>query len=179
MKNVPKHFEYLLRPDMPKVVQEGVKLLGTKEFKGSKHNPVILGWARTLGIEKLVKDDEQAWCGLAHAVVLLRAGKPAQLTGWDLLRALSYQNYGVKVKTPGLGDTLVFKRTGGGHVGIYVGEDGKYYWVMGGNQNDEYNIVKILKNRCVAIRRPLYNIQPATVVPMIVKADGTVTSNES
>ena len=35
-----------------------------------------------------------------------------------------------------LGDILTFKRNGGGHVGLYVGEDKDCYHVLGGNQGN-------------------------------------------
>jgi cell wall-associated NlpC family hydrolase len=35
-----------------------------------------------------------------------------------------------------LGDVLVFRRGGGGHVALYVGEDEEAFHVLGGNQAD-------------------------------------------
>jgi hypothetical protein len=50
-----------------------------------------------------------------------------------------------KEKTMMLG-VLTFKRKGGGHVGIYVGEDSKCYHVLGGNQSNM--TIRIEKSRC-------------------------------
>lgn len=176
---IPEKYKYLEKSTMPKVIQAALNMVGIKEIKGSKHNPVIIGWAKTLGIEKLYTTDELAWCGLAHAVALLRGGKPASLEGWDILRALKYETYGMGVAKPGIGDTLVFKRPGGGHVGFYVGESKKTYHVLGGNQSDSYGFTEIEKTRLVAARSPIYTLRPATAVPMYISASGTVSKNES
>lgn len=178
MSNIPNQFKYLLKSDMPKVIQAAVQLYGTKEISGKKHNATILGWAKTLGIEKIYTNDELAWCGLSHAICLLRGGKPAQLEGWDILRALKYETYGMGIAKPGVGDTLVFKRTGGGHVGFYVAESPKTYFVLGGNQANSYSITEIEKKRLVAARSPIYNIRPATAIPMYLDSSGKISQNE-
>ena len=176
---IPTQYKYLEAPDMPLVIQAAIKMIGIKEIKGAKHNPVILGWADTLGIGNLVNDDEQAWCALSHAVALLRGGKPASLEGWDLLRALSYKNYGMGVAKPGVGDTLVFKRPEGGHVGFYVAESKNTYHVLGGNQRDAYGFAELDKKRLVAARSPIYNVRPATAIPMYINSSGVISSNEA
>ncbi len=56
------------------------------------------------------------------------------------LWALSWSNWGNPVSEPMLGDILTFKRTGGGHVGIYVGEDLTHYHVLGGNQGNSVSV---------------------------------------
>jgi uncharacterized protein (TIGR02594 family) len=177
--NIPKKYEYLLAPDMPLVIQAGLKMVGTKEIYGAKHSPIIMGWAETAGISKIYTNDELAWCGLSHYVALLRGGKPAALEGWDILRALKYATYGMGVKAPGVGDTLVFERPGGGHVGFYVAESKTTYHVMGGNQSNEYGFTEISKDRLNAARRPIYNIMPPTVKPMFIDASGRLSTNEA
>jgi hypothetical protein len=78
-----------------------------------------------------------------------------------------------------LGDILVFKRTGGGHVGLYIGEDDECYHCLGGNQGDTVNIVRKAKNRIYAIRRPHYNNQPANVRKVILSPEGHIDSREA
>lgn len=143
---IPAKYQYLLQPDMPRVIQAAIQMYGTQEISGKRNNAVIMGWAETLGISSIYKNDEVAWCGLAHAVALLRGGKPASLQGWDILRALSYRHYGEHTDLPGIGDTLVFKRPGGGHVGFYVAESATTFHVLGGNQANAYNITEINKD---------------------------------
>lgn len=176
---IPDKYRYLLQPDMPKVIQAALLMVGVKEVVGNKHNKIILGWAETLGIGSIYTNDELAWCGLAHAVALLRGGKPASLEGWDILRARKYEAYGMGVAQPGVGDTLVFQRPGGGHVGFYVAESRATYHVLGGNQSNQYGFTEIEKSRLVAARSPIYNLRPATAIPMYINSSGLISKNEA
>lgn len=176
---LPKKFAYLESPDMPLIIKEALKLYGTWEWPGKEHNPVILGWAKALGIESIYKDDETAWCGLSAAYVLTRAKKFIPLKNYDLLRALKYKAFGEAVLHPGIGDVLVFGRSGGGHVGFYVGESKDTYFVLGGNQGNQFNITEIKKDRMVAARRPVYTCVPASVKAVALNASGVVSSNEA
>jgi len=178
---IPEQYKWLNNViELPKTIQEGIKLLGTKEIKGSKHNQVILDWATDLGISKIVRDDEQAWCGLAAAIVVKRAGKDIPMKSYDILRALKWVDFGKEILTTdiSLGDIAIFKRDGGGHVGFYIAEDSKTYHIMGGNQSDMFNITRITKERLYAARRPIYNITPKGVKKYVVSATGTISKNE-
>lgn len=177
---LPSKYEWLLQEPGPKMLTEALKLYGTKEIVGKQHNQIIVGWADELGIGAIVNDDEQAWCGLAHAYVAFKAGKSlAPLKGWDLLRALKWANWGQPIDIPMLGDTLVFKRPGGGHVGLYAGETANTFLCLGGNSGNEYKIVEIAKARLVAARRPVYNVMPANVRRVFVNSGGVVSENEA
>lgn len=178
---IPEKYKWLLSEPGPKMITEALKIYGTKEIVGAKHNPVILGWADEIGIGSLVNDDEQAWCGLAHAYVAFKAGKSLlPLKGWDLLRALQWARWAVKADVPMLGDTLVFKRGAGmGHVGLYVAETKDTFLCMGGNSGNEYKIVEIEKSRLVAARRPAYNVQPENVRRIFVTSSGELSENEA
>lgn len=164
---------------LPKMVKEALAMYGTLETPGAKSNQVITAWAKETNTkdDNWYDNDATPWCGLFCAVVAQRAGKevPPQC-----LRALSWADFGTKVEQAMLGDILVFKRTGGGHVGIYVGEDKNNYYVLGGNQGDKVCIAKIAKNRIFAIRRPIYSIaQPESVKQYFVSGEGAVSTNEA
>lgn len=178
---LPKKYQWLNSEPGPRMLVEALKLYGTKEIIGKKHNQIIVGWADELGIGALVDDDEQAWCGLAHAYVAYKAGKSLlPLKNWDLLRALQWARWGLPVDTPMLGDTLVFKRGAGmGHVGLYAAESKNTFHVMGGNSGNEYKIVEIEKSRLVAARRPMYTVQPSNVRKVFLDASGVVSENEA
>lgn len=178
---LPKQYEWLLQEPGPKMITEALKIYGTKEIAGKQHNQIILGWADELGIGSIVDDDEQAWCGLAHAYVAYKAGKSlAPLKGWDLLRALQWKRWGVHVDVPMFGDSLIFRRGAGmGHVGLYVFETKLTYGCMGGNSGNQYKIVEIAKDRLDEARRPLYNIQPANVRRIFVNSSGELSENEA
>jgi cell wall-associated NlpC family hydrolase len=78
-----------------------------------------------------------------------------------------------------LGDILTFKRNGGGHVGIYAGEDATHYHVLGGNQNNSVSVTRIAKSRLHQARRTAWKVaQPANVRKVFLEAKGTITTNE-
>lgn len=178
--SLPQQYQWLLRESGPKMLIEALKLYGTKEIYGANHNRVILDWAKVVGIPELVKTDEQAWCGLFMAYIAIRGQKHVPMKSYDILRALKWVAFGVPVKEAMLGDVLVFRRTGGGHVGMYVGEDSRAYHVLGGNQSNMVCVTRLEKARLVGIRRPIYTIgQPASVRKIKLSAVGVLSGNEA
>ena len=174
--SLPKEYQWLQKESGPKMLIEALKLYGTKEFFGTNHNQVILDWAKVVGIPELVKTDEQAWCGLFMAVVLQRSGRPFVK---EPLCARNWSKWGVPVNQAMLGDVMVFRRTGGGHVGIYVGEDATHFHVLGGNQGNAVSIVRIARSRLLSVQRPPYLNQPANVRVIRLAAVGVVSGNEA
>lgn len=175
MTTLPPAFAWLASLTGPLMVVEAVKLYGTVEAPGPAVNPTILAWARETGQDSVgYVDDEIPWCGLFMALVAVRAGKfPPPIP----LRALSWSEFGVPTKTPSLGDVLVFKRQGGGHVALYVGEDNANFYCLGGNQGDAVSIVAKPKDRLHACRRPIYrqtpdNVRPVRIASLIADAGG-------
>ena len=176
---LPAAYSWLLAQDpLPRTVAEGLKLLGTVETPGRADNPIIMSWAKEVGVTSIYSGDEVPWCGLFMAVVAKRAGKDLPATP---LWARDWLNFGRKLKfweAASLGDVLVFGRNGGGHVGIYIGEDSGAYYVLGGNQSNKVSIVRIAKNRLLGVRRPIYQNQPATVKPHKLAVGGRLSTNE-
>jgi uncharacterized protein (TIGR02594 family) len=164
---------------LPLMIQQALKLYGTKEQPGSGDNPVILGWVKELGdpgVKSVYTHDSVAWCGLFMAIVAKRAGKtPVEQPLW----ALNWGKFGKDAGQPMLGDVLTFVRPEGGHVALYIGESRKSYHILGGNQSDKVCFIEIAKDRLRAVRRPPYMSQPATVKPYLLKSDGTFSSNEA
>ena len=175
-----KKYDYLNSNVLPKHLFEAVKLLGTKEIAGAKSNKEILQWAKECGLDKIYTNDDTAWCGLFIAVTMLRSNqKPLQK--YKALRAKEWAMYGLYVdkEEAKLGDILVFIRDGGGHVGYYVGEDKLAYHVLGGNQSNMVSIVRILKDRCIAVRRVVYFDSKCTINKIYLDDNGKVSENES
>lgn len=193
--NLPKNFEWLrpLLPYAPKMIIEGILMLGIAEIKGKESNPAILKFAEDLGVINIYKNDDTSWCALSHNAIALRAGKKifGYKDKYDLLRALAFLKNGIEINKDDweviskekamLGDSLIFKRPGGGHIGIYIGESNTHFYVMGGNQNNMYSITRISKNRLVGVRRPYYKIaMPGAVKKYFLDNNGAPqTTNEA
>jgi len=170
-------YDYLKNEKSPKILVEAVKMLGTKEVVGPVHNPEILRWAEVVGLKNVYKQDEIPWCGLAMAYAAHMAGTTVVV---NPLWALNWAKYGTEVKEPMLGDILTFKRDGGGHVGMYVGEDKDCYHVLGGNQGNAMTVTRIVKTRLYKARRTAWKVaQPANVRKIMLDAKGAVSTNEA
>jgi uncharacterized protein (TIGR02594 family) len=175
MSKLPTNYAWIAAEPGPKMVLEALKLYGTQERQGAGSNPMILEWAKELGLRDYTADSIP-WCGLFVAIVAHRAGKPLAASP---LWARSWANWGTKSPKAALGDILVFSRNGGGHVALYVGEDDNYYHCLGGNQGDAVSIVRISKERCIAVRR-FYSVGvPANVRSVKLAANGTPSTNEA
>lgn len=159
----------------PPMIRHALALFGTMEAPGAADNPAILDWARELGMEDY-RADSIPWCGLFMALVAKRAGKPVPERP---LWALSWARFGAAADEPALGDVLVFRRDGGGHVGLYVGEDVRAWHVLGGNQGDRVGFSRIARGRLYAARRPAYRVRPASAVPVRLAATGALSRNEA
>ncbi len=178
MTELPPAYRWLdeVRP-LPRMVQVARQFYGTIETPGPADNPVILDWAKEAGLSKGYSSDAVPWCGLFMALIAKRAGKA---TPAKPLWARSWGRFGMASPAAALGDVLVFARPkGGGHVGLYVGEDDAAFHVLGGNQSDAVSITRIAKTRCIAIRRPIYQVQPASVAPIQLAATGAMSANEA
>ena len=162
---------------LPRMVAAACQLYGTIETPGAADNPVILDWAKEAGLSKAYSSDAVPWCGLFMALIAKRAGKAAPAKP---LWARSWSQFGIASPQAALGDVLVFARAKGGcHVGLYVGEDETAFHVLGGNQSDAVSITRIARTRCIAIRRPIYQVQPASVAPVHLAASGVISTNEA
>lgn len=166
---------------MPKMVQEALKLLNqdTREIPGPSSNPIILQMAREAGVQDIYRNDDDAWCALAQSAIAIRAGKQLPFFGFARLRANSFKQFGSHIDTPMLGDTLVFKRPGGFHVGLYIGEDIECFHVSGGNQGNQYSIKRFSRSRLEEARRPAYNQMPSSVRRRWLSQEGEISINES
>lgn len=123
------------------------ELIGTREFPGTPNNPVIMRWAallgRSLGIT--YSGDATPWCGVfVGHVMRSNAFTPPAIC----VRASEWLKFG---QPCGLvyGAICVFARQGGGHVGFLIGKDATHLHILGGNQSDGVNVMRIEKNRLV------------------------------
>lgn len=191
MTPLPARYAWLdTTPGLPRLAQEARRLYGVLEGPGDQDNAVILGWAdelATLGpyarwAADFYNKDAIPWCGLFMAVAAARANPRAlddRQPPRAYLAALAWAGFGVPGASPSLGDVLVFTRSGGGHVGLYVGEDSGAYHVLGGNQSDAVTVSRIGKGRLYACRRPPYRSAPQAARPFMLAANGALSTNEA
>ncbi len=174
--NLPDKYNWLEHEPAPKMLLESIALYGVTEVPGSADNPVIMEWAKEVGVSGWFPNDATPWCGLDMGVCAYRAGWPINK---QLLSALSWAEWGNHVPTGDemLGDVLVFKRTGGGHVGQYIGESKTKFLVLGGNQSDMHGFTWIDKSRLFAARRAPWRVaQPTNVRKVYLDDSGVVVS---
>lgn len=178
---LPKKYRYLYKEPGPKMLVEAIKLYGETEIPGKASNPVILAMAYATGLKEFYTNDDIAWCSLFIRYLAHVTGKPYRDTN---LMAKSWLKWGDPVMVPELGDVLIFWRgkpsAPTGHVGLYVGESKTNFFVLGGNQDNQINIVPISKKRLQGARR-LYSIgKPSNVRRIILDgSDGPVSTNEA
>jgi uncharacterized protein (TIGR02594 family) len=179
MVTLPKKYQYLATEPGPNLLLRALEKFGTREILGGTHNQEILRWAAKVNLQRDYTADEIPWCGLFLGVCAFEAGWPLPKL---LLRAKEWLTFGQEAPVPMLGDVLVFGRAGGGHVGLYVGEDATHYHVLGGNQGNCVSIVRFPKSGAgtfpfLGARRPKWTRQqPANVRRVFVGADGVVAS---
>jgi uncharacterized protein (TIGR02594 family) len=178
---LPEQYKDLEAAVIIPIMNEALKLYGVRELAGEGNNPIILGWAKELNhtVKSFYTKDSIAWCGLFMGVCAKRAGyQPPE--GFHVLRARSWGKWGDPIHGfPLLGDILIFERQGGGHVGLYVGEDKVCYHVLGGNQGDVVSIVRIPKERLVTARRSPMNRLPKIVNRVMRSGNGKISTNEA
>jgi uncharacterized protein (TIGR02594 family) len=150
--------------------------LGVREVPGVANNPLLMrrfsAITKALGIA--YNADSVPWCGAIMAWWMTQCGiKPPAIA----VRAKAWAEFGVPLTAAQLapGAVLVFGREGGGHVGLYVGEDASHYHVLGGNQGDAISIMRIMKGRCVARRWPAGEARPGG--PVKLAASGAAASS--
>ncbi len=144
-----KKFRYVIHPWMFFAHLEK----GQKEIRGkSRHNSRILKYHSTVLTNrgKTLKTDEAAWCSAFVNWCLKKAG----IIGTNSTGAKSWLRWGKRLNEGVFGCVVIFRRTGGGHVGFYVATQGNHILVLGGNQNDAVNIKKYKKADVLGYRWP-------------------------
>jgi len=118
------------------------KEIGQSEVAGKKANPKILEYFKA---SKFWGADDSggsnAWCASFVAWVMKENGY-AEVE--NSFRAKSWSNFGKKTSDPIYGAIGIKTRRGGGHVAFVVGQspDGRYLFMLGGNQGDMVQIKK-------------------------------------
>ncbi|MDL2401272.1 TIGR02594 family protein [Rhizobium mayense] len=178
--NISQYQAVPVAPTKPSWMREAERLIGLHEGVGAANNPTIIGWAKKLGgwISSYYTQDSTPWCGLFQAHCI-GAALPTERLPDNPLGALNWATFGRALQTPAPGAILVFKRTGGGHVTQYYGENETHFCCLGGNQSDAVtNDDWVPKERLVAIRWPLTGEAPVGG-RMMLTANHTPSAKEA
>ncbi len=152
---------------------------GLAEFPGPGSNPLLLRWARDIGVGKIYADDETPWCAVFMNRLCRAMQWPMSGKGYELLRAMSFVTWGVSLVLPALGAVMVFKRSEGAHVGLYLGERPDAYWVFGGNTANAVGAAWISKGRLLALRWPSGVPVPQSAPVYLTATGEPVSTNEN
>lgn len=177
--NLKVRTKHVLKIEDPVWVKELKTILGKHE---SKDNSFLKKWLKR--DDKTLGDpSKNPWCGDAVETALkLHLTKE----DWpDSLRknpywARNWAVFGVNAPHIPYGAIVVFERKGGGgHVGFVVGisADGKFLYVLGGNQSDSVTIAPISIDRMIASRWPMSVVMSKTGLPVL--AGGSISVNEA
>lgn len=157
---------------------EALRLIGTREVPGPGSNPVILAMAETLDID--YGDDDIPWCGLfvGHCIGATLGDEPMPP---NPLGSRNWLRFGEPC-TPQLGAVMVFWRvkrsSWQGHVGFYHGEDASHFHILGGNQSNSVNVMRLDRKRFLGARWPVTAGRP-TGQTVDGNSDVRVSSNEA
>jgi len=134
-------------------ITEGKKVFGLHEVRD---NAKLSAWLRSDG--KTLGDPKKLpWCG-DYTETAVKNSLPKEpfpgALGKNPYWARNWLHFGEDTQ-PCYGCIVVFSRGQGGHVGFAVGEDATDFYVLGGNQSDSVNIVRISKQRFLGARWPI------------------------
>lgn len=120
---------------------------GVKEAAGSAANPRIVEYHKTTTLA--ATSDEVPWCSSFLNWVMKTAKYPFTKSA----AARSWLTYGQECELH-VGCIVVFRRTGGNHVGFCVGFTPHSIMVLGGNQANEVNVRNYPRRDFLGARLP-------------------------
>jgi uncharacterized protein (TIGR02594 family) len=123
---------------------------GVEELRGAASNPRVEAYHATTGKDEA--GDDVPWCSSFVNFCITEAG----LRGTSSRLARSWATWGVDAGALVPGCVVVLKRGDPpkGHVGFFVGMDGRRVRLLGGNQGDKVSIASFDADRVVARRLP-------------------------
>lgn len=168
---------------LPKLVSAALQYLGLKEYPGTgNNNPVIMNMATSLGLSRAqYGNDEVAWCALFISFLMKITGKPLPFTGYDLIRAKSYMQWGnpVSMIDIRLGDVVVKHRVGGDHVFLAIAESEHTIHGLGGNQSNCVCFAEMDKLTITAVRRYYATTIPNSAKKYYINSSGVLSKSEA
>lgn len=170
--------------------------LGVAETQGAKATQQILEYYKAANYSSQTSDegDGSAWCACYVSWVLAQHKYPISPHAMGALAYREWQGvtYGQSLDAPVYGALAVKERKATitvdgvkktvtlGHIGFVMGQspDGKYLFILGGNQNDQVSVSKTLRTDWVAFRMPPGFGYAAETLPVYI-GDAVQSSRES
>ncbi len=125
-------------------------MLQIKEVEGARHDSRIVAMLRASGIRR--GGDETPWCAAFVNAVLAQAG----VEGTGSAMARSFTRWGRSVDDPEPGHICVLWRkswaSSSGHVAFYLRSEGRWLWLLGGNQRNKVCAKRYPRSRLLTIR---------------------------
>lgn len=133
------------------ILGRAASMLQIKEVAGAKHDPRIVTMLRWTGIRR--GGDETPWCAAFVNWVLASEG----VDGTGSAMARSFTSWGRNVThEPQPGHICVLWRkspqSASGHVAFYLRTEGRYLWLLGGNQRNKVCAKRYPKSRLLTVR---------------------------
>ncbi|MGL4395566.1 MAG: TIGR02594 family protein [Hyphomicrobium sp.] len=125
---------------------------GVREGRSAANTARVVGYYKDAGHGRVANDDVP-WCAAFVGAMLARCA----IAPTGSLMARSYAGWGRALAAPQLGAICVLSRGADpalGHVGFYVGEDGRRVFLLGGNQDDAVSVAAYDRSRVLALRWP-------------------------
>jgi uncharacterized protein (TIGR02594 family) len=183
---LPPNFQWIeTKGVLPKLMSAAIQYLNVKEYPGVKANPVILEMAKGLGLEKIYKSDEDAWCALFMNHIIRISGKPlVDIKGVkeNYLRARYLLNWGNKVEIgkEKFGDVIILSRDGGlGHTCLFVAKTPHGFVGLGANQQNSVRFSEFLSNRILGVRNYYETAPPLSAQQYVIDGLGQISTNEA
>jgi len=149
---LPARFSYLDRVPTPPWLKSALVEVrnGIAEVPGRGSNAVILHYRKIAKIDIKGDDSDVPWCAIGANAMLEKNGIVG--TRSALARSFCKDTGFEKLKQPMIGAITVISSSRGswsGHVGFYVGEQGGYVYLAGGNQDDAWSVDGFQASRVV------------------------------
>jgi uncharacterized protein (TIGR02594 family) len=154
-------------PIVPPWLAHALAEIGTLEISGTGSNPRIEEYHATTRGPATVKDDVP-WCSSFQNWSFDRCGiEPTRSKA-----ARSWLDWGIELQRPVLGCVCVLwreaRKSAKGHVGLWLGQDKRGVYLLGGNQSNAVNVMHYPHARVLdgGFRWPAcYPLPPGALVP--------------
>lgn len=135
---------------MPAWLKAAIGELGQAEVSGAKSNPRIIAYRKMAECGLGGDDGAVPWCAIFVNAMLAQAKTDG--SGSAMARGFASSRNFRKLAAPVVGCITVLSSSRGpasGHVGFYTGENGLFFQMLGGNQNDAVTISMFQKAKLV------------------------------